>query len=394
MAAVGAATVMPTGQVSVPQIVDYIWQYVSHQINSGFVDEVLLPFTFKRVIGSQGFEVLETRFKYLIQAPVTTVEDPVGGVIRIMPTRNPEGTTFNSDAPETKKIAPVTKKAKVPRPPNAFILYRQHHHPLIKAKNPDMHNNQISIILGSQWKDEEEATRAHFRSMAEALKKKHLMEHPEYSYQPRKPSDKKRRMTRRKAAVLADLSETVLLTDTTTPTTVNTSSSESTTSPGTEYVSDMATPDVNGFDKEEDVQPAMLPKFETTQAGNIMVNIGDEDLEDQELAAMLDAYNKDIPAPSTARTRFLQSTTTPVLYAERSEAAQNDVNFYSSMIDWDTIDRENDEAIARIQAELDNNPELFWTDMNVGINQRTSLFDSANKASYEAELARMSSVFE
>ena len=251
-----------------------------------------------------------------------------------------------------------------------------------------------AIILGSQWKDEEEATRAHFRSMAEALKKKHLMEHPEYSYQPRKPSDKKRRMTRRKAAVLADLSETVLLTDTTTPTTVNTSSSESTTSPGTEYVSDMATPDVNGFDKEEDVQPAMLPKFETTQAGNIMVNIGDEDLEDQELAAMLDAYNKDIPAPSTARTRFLQSTTTPVLYAERSEAAQNDVNFYSSMIDWDTIDRENDEAIARIQAELDNNPELFWTDMNVGINQRTSLFDSANKASYEAELARMSSVFE
>lgn len=35
------------------------------------------------------------------------------------------------------------KVAKVPRPPNSFILYRQHHHPIIKAQHPDYHNNRI-----------------------------------------------------------------------------------------------------------------------------------------------------------------------------------------------------------------------------------------------------------
>jgi HMG (high mobility group) box len=33
--------------------------------------------------------------------------------------------------------------AKIPRPPNAFILYRQEHHPFIKAANPEFHNNDI-----------------------------------------------------------------------------------------------------------------------------------------------------------------------------------------------------------------------------------------------------------
>jgi len=37
----------------------------------------------------------------------------------------------------------AAKVAKVPRPPNSFILYRQHHHPIIKAQNPDYHNNRI-----------------------------------------------------------------------------------------------------------------------------------------------------------------------------------------------------------------------------------------------------------
>ena len=35
------------------------------------------------------------------------------------------------------------RSSKVPRPPNAFIIYRQHHHPIIKAQNPGVHNNQI-----------------------------------------------------------------------------------------------------------------------------------------------------------------------------------------------------------------------------------------------------------
>jgi hypothetical protein len=43
--------------------------------------------------------------------------------------------------PEVKNL----RQAKVARPANAFILYRKHHHPQIKAKQPDIHNNQICM---------------------------------------------------------------------------------------------------------------------------------------------------------------------------------------------------------------------------------------------------------
>ena len=36
-----------------------------------------------------------------------------------------------------------TVKLKVPRPANAFILYRQYHHPMIKRAHPELHNNDI-----------------------------------------------------------------------------------------------------------------------------------------------------------------------------------------------------------------------------------------------------------
>jgi HMG (high mobility group) box len=46
------------------------------------------------------------------------------------------------------------KQAKIPRPPNAFILYRQQYHPIIKAANPDFHNNDICKSSGAKDKDE------------------------------------------------------------------------------------------------------------------------------------------------------------------------------------------------------------------------------------------------
>ena len=48
------------------------------------------------------------------------------------------------------KVAPV----KLPRPPNSFILYRQRHHPDIKAEHPELHNNEIckSMIILSRPK--------------------------------------------------------------------------------------------------------------------------------------------------------------------------------------------------------------------------------------------------
>lgn len=94
------------------------------------------------------------------------------------------------------------KKTKVPRPPNAFILYRAKHHPTLKSEQPTLKNNDISVILGRRWKNETENVKNEFRAMAAKLKKQHADENPGYQYAPRKPSEKKRRMTARKLAKL------------------------------------------------------------------------------------------------------------------------------------------------------------------------------------------------
>ena len=111
------------------------------------------------------------------------------------------GHTSSPPAP-AKQLRLPGKKSKVPRPPNAFILYRQKYHPILKAAQPDLLNNDISVILGKQWKEETEEVKAHFKATAEKIKEQHAAENPGYQYAPRKPSEKKRRMTARKLARL------------------------------------------------------------------------------------------------------------------------------------------------------------------------------------------------
>ena len=112
----------------------------------------------------------------------------------------------------------TAKSSKILRPPNAFILYRKAHHEAVKAAHPGIHNNQIckflfltsvihvnisiAVILGTQWQQEDAAVRAQYKAQAVQLKQEHMMKYPDYQYQPRKTSELKRRMTKKKAAAL------------------------------------------------------------------------------------------------------------------------------------------------------------------------------------------------
>ena len=49
---------------------------------------------------------------------------------------DPKG--IHAEAPKPQK-----KKVKIPRPPNAYILYRKDHHRQIREQNPGLHNNEI-----------------------------------------------------------------------------------------------------------------------------------------------------------------------------------------------------------------------------------------------------------
>ncbi|KAL6858177.1 hypothetical protein ACO1O0_005633 [Amphichorda felina] len=98
----------------------------------------------------------------------------------------------------TKPIVPPTKnkEKKIPRPPNAYILYRKERHTIVKEANPGITNNEISQVLGSAWNTESREVRQKYKDMADEIKRALLEAHPDYQYKPRKPSEKKRRARR------------------------------------------------------------------------------------------------------------------------------------------------------------------------------------------------------
>ncbi|KAJ5224075.1 hypothetical protein N7468_008617 [Penicillium chermesinum] len=75
---------------------------------------------------------------------------------------------------------------KVPRPRNAFILYRQHYQAQVVAHNPGMANPDISKIIGGQWRSLSDEEKAKWRELAEEEKIRHNQQYPGYRYQPRR----------------------------------------------------------------------------------------------------------------------------------------------------------------------------------------------------------------
>ncbi|KAI5464378.1 high mobility group box domain-containing protein [Mariannaea sp. PMI_226] len=97
-----------------------------------------------------------------------------------------------------------TKCVKIPRPPNAYILYRGDRHKLLKQAQPWITNNEVSIILGRAWQDEDPAVRMEYKVKAEETKQKLMLAHPDYKYKPRKSSEKKKRKTARTLLIVTD----------------------------------------------------------------------------------------------------------------------------------------------------------------------------------------------
>ncbi|KAK4122852.1 hypothetical protein N657DRAFT_539986, partial [Parathielavia appendiculata] len=83
-------------------------------------------------------------------------------------------------------ICLCTPAPKVPRPRNAFILYRQHHQAHVVQQNPGLANPEISKIIGEQWRLEPEERKSQWKLLAEEEKQRHQRTYPDYRYQPRR----------------------------------------------------------------------------------------------------------------------------------------------------------------------------------------------------------------
>ncbi|KAK2002464.1 HMG box protein [Colletotrichum falcatum] len=83
-------------------------------------------------------------------------------------------------------ICLCTPALKVPRPRNAFILYRQHHQAQVIAQHPGLSNPEISKIIGEQWRIQPDDVKESWKKLAEEEKIRHQRQYPDYRYQPRR----------------------------------------------------------------------------------------------------------------------------------------------------------------------------------------------------------------
>ena len=142
-------------------LVDFIWTQFEHMIKASNMIVLNIPGHIVDIIGDSGVNSIARSFRFVvlhiiqthqvqrliydsefIGAPTQRAMNPVTGMHRIVPANFHLGHEYIIKGGSEPKHQ-VAKKEKTPRPPNAFILYRQRHHPLLRAKYPALHNNQI-----------------------------------------------------------------------------------------------------------------------------------------------------------------------------------------------------------------------------------------------------------
>ncbi|KAF8636923.1 hypothetical protein AX17_003174 [Amanita inopinata Kibby_2008] len=94
---------------------------------------------------------------------------------------------------------PVEKRqGHIPRPRNAFFIFRSHFYREMKARQTDVSQNAISCLAATAWKSMSEEAQRPYRKQAEKEKDLHYVLHPDYRYSP---TDKATKRAQKKKTV-------------------------------------------------------------------------------------------------------------------------------------------------------------------------------------------------
>ena len=88
------------------------------------------------------------------------------------------------------KAAGKQKKSYVPRPMNAWMIYRKAKSSEIAASGQKMSQSQMSQMISKQWKSEGQVVKAHYEQLAAIEARNHKALYPNYKYQPASKEEK------------------------------------------------------------------------------------------------------------------------------------------------------------------------------------------------------------